>query len=483
MKLALEVQVYALVGGLALVASACSPPEQNQSNGDNGEPSDKPNDDAPKDPDTPEIDWSVQDIEVASPDAAPGWQGTLVRGDDGTLYHAYMQFQADGECDIAAFGGDAVQFQQYDLSVAVRAPDTSEWTVEDVPLDGIAGPDYLTARLGLDAVWQPGTGLRLAFAGGQAGLFTCGSGDLVLATRSPGGTWSLSAPVTESAACCSDALCDGEPACRSGQDVGAWASVARAPDNTLAVAYMDYHNRGTQDGADFPDLELWHASEGVSGIMPYSGKGLYSDLVYVDTDAYSGPVVAYADVNGVGVHVARYTQTDAPPTGWEERELLRGWSVGERLRLAVAPDGTLGLAFYARTDGTTATGDLMYCESSDGGVSWSLPCARIDLGVLNAGQHPDLVFDAESRPVLSYYVCGTGSNCTANADGVRLAWRTKAGQWLTSDVHFDGSRFSGTYTQLALDRESNAITVVFQDVTRGAVMAADGVLPPAEAQP
>lgn len=418
--------------------------------------------------------WDIVDIEVNAV-KKPGYQGVLVRGGDGTLFYAYIKEANSSEptCDIAVFGGDAAPGIHYTLEVAVRAAGASTWTVETVPLEDVyAAVPYITARHGLDAVLDNQGRLAVAFAGGPPGLFTCGSGDLIIATRTGANAYTFDTAVSASSDCCTTAeapIC-ASGGCTAGSDIGAWAAIALDGSGNLTVIYMDYHNDATKDGVDSRGLEFWEQGGGVSGIRPYSGKGNFSSLIWTD----SGPIAAYSSAQAAGVFVARRIASGGTVDDWEEKEVRKGWEVSERIRLAQAADGTLGLLFHADSDETQAVGDLVYCWSTDGGDTWSVPCETIDQPTLYVGAFPSLAYDSQSRPHVSYYVCGTTVDCKASTDGVRYAWRESLGKWWLFDVHFDGLFKSGLYTQLVLDPATDAPTVVFQDITRGAVMAAQG---------
>jgi hypothetical protein len=420
----------------------------------------------------------VKSIEVGDPTLAAGFQGRLVRAADGTLYYAYFKYEGrDGSCDIAVFGGGSAPSPRYQPKVAVRAAGSTEWVVEAVPLANVPAAEnqaFVAARFGLDAMADATGNLVLVFAGGGPGLATCGSSDLVVATRTAAGTWSFEVPVDGSGACC--AVCEGpaccnDPACTTGSDAGAWAAVASTPEG-LAVAYADYHYYWDEDGQNHQGLELWESATGVvSGIRPWSGLGAMTRLAYVDGDL----VAAFTGFNGGGLHVARRRADAAAGAQWEAVDLRPGSGIGERPGLARAPDGHTALVYHAAADAAgRSVNDLVYCRSDDGGRTFHQPCENVDERLLHLGHNPSLAFDAAGRPVVSYYVCGASDTCAPGADGVRLAVRDERGRWWTFDVHFDASTRSGTFSQVVIDPATELPTVVFQDLTRGAAMVAQG---------
>jgi len=478
-----------LIGGLALGAS-CS--------GDTQPKDVTPTDTAPADatpiPTGPDaldppgpatkLEFAVSDVEVATADKAAGLQGKLVADPaTTTLYYAYLKY--DGplaipgkSCDIAVFGGGPAPSSSYSLRVA-HSVAGGAWAVERVPLEAVPAANNVAAigaRFGLDATLDAQGNLVIVFAGGGPGLATCASSDLVLARRTAvagqsDGAWSFTVPVTSSAACCDAVDCGGDPFCRNGTDVGAWAAVDRRSDGTLGIAYTDYHNFWDNDGQSKQGLELVEGTS-VTGIDPWSGSGAFATLRYVGAT----PIVAYTRYGGGGLIVRRRTGTSGHVTDWQEKDLYPGAAVGERPSLAVAKDGSLGLAAYVmRGTHGEALDDLLYCTSADGGVTWKVPCEKVDsLGTV--GQNPSLAFDSRSWPVIAYYYCGTAGDCTAASDGLRLAWRDgdkKA--WKRFNVHFDNSTKSGLYAGLVLDA-SDTPTLTFHDVTRGAAMVARGTL-------
>ncbi len=427
------------------------------------------------------LTWTYTDVEVDDPTLKAGYQGRLLRGADGTLYYAYLKYvgpyDTDGlgnNCDIAVFGGGQAPTSQYYLKLATRAPGTEAWNVETVPLASVPATNnkaFVGALYGVDAAFDSNGRVVLAVAAGGPGVATCASSDLVLATRQAANNWSFVVAADDSSDCCSD--CGGEP-CTTGSDVGAWAAVARAPSGALSVAFVDYHFFWDQDGQTAQGYELWQEGGSVTGIRPWSGFGAFGALTYVD----STPLVAFTAFNGGGLWVLRRTGQTGLSSDWQGQDLRSGWQIGERISLAQSADGVLGLAAHAQADGAgTVVDDLIYCFSQDGGSNWSVPCENVDSRTLHLGHNPSLTFDPAGRAVVSYYYCGAGPSCTAQEDGVKLAWREGLGTWRTTTVQSDASKRTGTYSQLVIDPVTYEPTVVFQDLTRGAAVAAQGHFP------
>ncbi len=461
---------YALLVTLAACTpsesrSVTEPTDEDVSGGDSDLPAETPP--APY----TSLTFAIEAVDTQTPTTAAGYQGKLLRGPDGTLYYAYMQATglANDACDIAVFGSGESPGATYGVRVAVRPPAASTWSIEDV-LDGQT-PDYVTARWGLDAVIDGSARLVLTFAGGPGpGLFDCaGAGDLVVATRQGAGSYDVQVRVADSSGCCTP--CNNGGACTNGEDVGRWAAATLDGQGALAVMYMDYHNSVDEDGAT-PGLELWQTG-GVTGIRPWSMKGTFGVL----RSTTAGLIAAYTTRAQTGLYVARQTGSAGSPADWVEQNLRDGWKVGERLAMAVAPDGTIGLAFNARQNNLgLAVDDLVYCWSQDGGVTWSVPCETVDnLG--NVGRTPSLAFDRTSRPAVSYYYCGAGGSCAASADGLRFAWRDEvAGRWKRFNVRFDAGHQDGIYGSLVMHPDTDEPLIAFQDITTGAAMLARGTL-------
>ncbi len=468
----------------SLALAGCSPKEDGRTvdpkeDGDDDGTDEDPNQGVLLPPPYTAITFSAEDVEAGTPAQGAGFQGKLLRGGDGALYYAYMKYEGlaavdDLACDQAVFAGGPRPNLVYRLRMGVRAPGGA-WQTETVPLQNVGVANNVSAigaRFGLDGVIDASGQPVLAFAAGAGGVGVCASSDLIVATRSAAGTWSFNPAVTASAACCGD--CE-DPACTSGDTVGQWAAIANRPAG-IAVAYSDFHFYWDQDGQTHQGFELWEGGA-VSGIQSWSGKGAFASLRYFDDGT---PIAAYARYNGGGLFVSRRAAGT-----WTERDLRPGAEVGERLSLAVAPDGnTLGLAAYVRTTDTGAPADdLVYCRSPDRGLTWAVldqpgapPCETVDsLGIV--GEHPSLAFDSQGRPAISYYYCGTSSACAGSGDGLRYAWKdTAASAWRRFTVHASASSKAGLYTSLVIDPETDEPHIAFFDLTRGAAMVAHGTL-------
>ncbi|MBI3179281.1 MAG: hypothetical protein HYZ27_06440, partial [Deltaproteobacteria bacterium] len=390
---------------------------------------------------------------------------------------------------------------QYDIHLAIRPQGSLSWNLETLPLDNVPATDnrpFVGGPLGLDAVLSGADGPIVAFAGGGPGLFTCASSDVVVATRQAwpscagagcSGSWAFQVPVTGSAAfgdycnsptcstctggcVCNAPACCNDPNCASGQDVGMWSAIDRAPGGELAVAFTDAHNYTDNDGYQKRGLELWESSGSVTGIRPWSGWGRAAALKFAGTT----PVVAFTGYPRTGLQVVRRAATNGDGNDWPSVELPRAGTIGERIAMQVAPSGRLGLVFHLTHDPTgRVANDLFYCYSDDGGVNWSPPlCESIDLVGLHVGATPSLAFDSDSRPVVSYYLCGGDNTCRQQEDGLRLAFRDDMNRWRIYNVHNEAGNRSGLYSQIVIDPITDAPTLVFHQMSTGYARVAQG---------
>ena len=448
------------------------------------------------------LTFTPSTVRPATPAAPAGYQGKLLRGPDGTLYYAY--FHATGTslgqcpagqppdaitcCDIARFStGGAAPGINYWLEVGVLAPGASAWSIETVPLNQIVGASaYVTNRYGLEGTIDAQGRAVLVFAGGLPSTSNCGSSDLVVATRTGVATWSVQNPVTDSTGCCAVPDCPNGGACAMGDVVGLWAAATIDGDGNLVSTFMDYHYYWDLDGQTYPGLELWGGGT-PTGIEPWSGRGKYAQLRWLQPKSgstFSGLMSVYTSKDDMGLFVTRRKTTTGHVTDWERasglttmRDLISGGQIGERPSLAVAPDGTVGVALYLMADAVgVPKQDLVYCYSTDNGDHWVVPCENVDT-TNTVGEYPSLAYDKKSRPMISYYYCGAGGNCTPEGDALRLAWRDDVSRkWLHYVAYADAGTKAGLYSQLVVDPTTDEPTITFQDTTRGAAMVVRGHL-------
>ncbi|MBN1959366.1 MAG: hypothetical protein JW841_00340 [Deltaproteobacteria bacterium] len=430
------------------------------------------------------LTWTITQVEAGSSITKAGMQGKLLRGGDGTLYYAYFKriSTTENTCDIAVFStGGPMPGINFDVKVAVLAPGATTWDIETLPLANLDPTvPYVTNIYGLEGVINSNDQPVFVFAGGSPSVTaSCGSSDLVRATRTGKNTWNLNIPVTDSVSCCG--YCAAEN-CQQGDVVGPWACATLDGNNSLAIAFMDYHFLWDEDGYKKRGLELWQESGSVTGIKTWAGKGMYSQLKYLspkDGAEYSGLIAAYTTSQSTGLYVARLIGDPNQKDAWDEQDIRTGDKIGERISMAVAPDGTVGIAFYRVADkNDQPKQDLVYCYSTDNGEIWvegNHTCETVDQEN-SVGQYPSLTYDKDSRALISYYYCGVGGNCTPAGDGLRFAIRTGVGSWVRRNVSFDAANMTGVFSQIVVNPDTYEPTIVFQDVTRGFAMMAQGKL-------
>jgi hypothetical protein len=414
-----------------------------------------------------------------------GFQGKLLRAPDGTLYYGFLKYAGTNTagCDIAVFGGGPTPSTNYEFRVGIRPAGSSTWTVETVPLTDVGPPNYVMSLFGVDGVVDLVGVPTFTVAAGAAGLFTCGSSDLVLATRNGANNWDVRTAVTMSSECCAVPECP-DPACTSGRDVGPWAAAALDENGDLAVQYTDWHNFVDEDGQTYQGLEFYRENGGVSGILPWSGMGNYGALVYSGSIAVS----AYTRFNGTDLIVSRRVGTGSSVNDWRSIGLREDVEVGERISMAVAPDGRVGIAYAEVTEpfNQAIVNDIIYFESiGDLGdatapedpqpILWS-DGEQVTSALLHL-RMPSLAFDSASRPVISYQSCGGNETCQPANDGLRLAWRNEQGTWESIEVIANNSSPDGSYSSLVLDPITDVPTIAYQDRGLGAAIVAVGHFP------
>jgi hypothetical protein len=430
------------------------------------------------------LTWEIEEIDVGNPTLPAGIQNRMIRKPNGDIHIAYLKLlESAAECDIAAFAGGTAPNPTYQLRVATLTDGSDTWSITDMPLDQVGPPDHVTARYGVDATLNSSGELVVVVAAGEAGLAQCGSTDVVICTwggdcQSMAGT-SAECCTERSQACKDSGDCEldycEDPACTAGGpgDVGSWSAIARAEDGTLGIAFTDVHNYWDQDGQNHQGLEFTEGG-GVTGIRPWSGMGNYAALAYVG----NVPVVAFTGYKKDGLRVLRRPNNNNDGNDWvEPTSGLSEWAdfeIGERIRLEKASNGDIGLLFHAVTDG-----DLVYCDSTDGGDNWGFPCKKLTTGYV--GGFPDIAYDEDSVPYVAYRYCGT-SDCPASQDGVRFAWfdadQPGGGRWWRFTVHGEASSRSGLYNQIVVDPATGEPIIAFQHLTRGSLVVARGSITP-----
>ena len=426
------------------------------------------------------ITWNIQPIETGTVDNPAGDLGKLAVAADGTMYYAYMRKEPSTSSDCVNLGvfsdTDAVPGVRYQIHVAVRpAGGTFGSTIERIPVENVGGgaPNFIGGRYGLDAAVNPANNqLLIATPGGGNGTFTCASSDLVIARRTGANAYTLSTPVTDSSSCCAPCPMDqvGQDACLRGSDAGYYPTIGIRNSGGIAVAYQDMHFVTDNDGKSHSDFELVDINGGATAFTPidiWSGNGYWGTLRFKGNDGYASGSNVSSGVPQLYQSIGDAVWEPVPNLTFDDK--AQG-----RVQLEIAPDGTIGLAYYQVNDSFGATtNDLRYCELFDGEENWT--CDEPESAVLVAGASPSLTYNADSQPVLSYHYCGSGS-CVH--DGLRMAWRDNNGRWWTFNVHNVDNNRSGFWSSVQIDPATQQPIIVFQDLTRGAAMVAYGQFVP-----
>lgn len=484
----------ALIIGVSACSSDDGPTDITANSNNNGNSNSAVNDgNMGRTPPAPYDDVAFDCVDVIMPDNPErpyGQQGRLLRNNAGDLFYAMLRPIGVQPVCGAAISGAISDTPVFDFLVFVKTAGSDTWELERVDFEPTGDPGVLTDRFGIGAAINPANGQpTFSVAAGDGGLFTCGSSDLVLATRTGPNAYTLNTRATNGAdfgggagSCPDDPRPEGElecckdvEGCTAGDDVGMWSDVAFSTDNNQAVVYSDFHNATTEDGGENQDVELWEP-RGISGVRPFAGLGLYAGLTF---NADNDLVVAFTGYIGGGVYVLRrlddgpeWLGANSATTGDERGNLFPGFVVGERISLATAPDGTVGLAFHAlRDEDDFEIQDLIYCESDDGGATFQRPCTTVDQPLLRVGNFPSLAYNSQSQPAISYYYCGPDTACSR--DGLRYAWRDGDGVWWYFNVQNTDNNRSGEFSGLVFD-ENDAPIIAFTDLTRGAAMVATG---------
>lgn len=332
---------------------------------------------------------------------------------------------------------------------------------------------WTTERVVIPAANEPQTngtirGLGLGYVDGSAHVVYLGGDDddrgviadltdLMLSTRSAGGTWTERTLVDTSGEAPGD--CPGtQDTCNFGNVVGSSAAIAvDAAGSAFAVSYRDTHGGFALEDLRLSDVEVY--SEGGpfrnSNVDPVSSGGNAGNIMFTASNkiltVYNREVSLTSDAQPIGVWAALY---DAG--AWTKVKVWDHTS-GSKLRLAQAPNGLIYMAIYDQTDN-----DLVLASSDDDGMTWATETVE---SVGYTGLHPSVAIDLEGDPVVAYTYCGPASGGCSSLGAkseVRVA-RKKGGTWLTRLVH-DGQGFGGvgyfTSVQVLADGK---LVFAFQD--------------------
>jgi hypothetical protein len=189
------------------------------------------------------------------------------------------------------------------------------------------------------------------------------------------------------------------------------------------------------------------------------GMGYYCELIL---DAQDNPIIVYIgtpDRDGrgedrIGLRMARKVGDN-----WQTEivQVLDDWQI-KSLSAAVAPDGTIGIAYYmmAGTD-TDEPDHLKYAfRQLDGNGEWDFDIVDV---TSHCGDYNSIAFDANSRPVIAYYDIYANSGTFRKRNDLRFA-RFENNRWIKETVASTGD--IGKYNTVWTDAENVAYICTYE---------------------
>ena len=424
------------------------------------------------------VTWTAR-AEVDADEA--GWNLQLRANPDGRFSMVYYKRTPSSNlCTLtptnsAAINLDIIRYAWFDGTA---------WQKEDaVPqIENLFVP-------GLSLTFQ-GTSPVIAFLGGPASVQCCGGSNLVMTKRTGSNQWTQSTIVSGSAEASAGSACpSGQALCDTGDMVGMWPAIGRAPNGNLYAVYRDIHLCYAKEDMDKSDLEI--AIQSGSGwqhewIDLARGAGDYSQLAF---DATGNPAVVYFVPRLGTILFAKrpwqpWTQKPCASNNSEcpngqtcdvnvclctsDAQCSGGYRcAGNRCSAVVAkdlgalPDNSISFAIgkdgrylVAYFDGTDKS--LKIAHSTDG-ITWESAIVDSD-GV--TGYYPSMVLHPTTgQPGIAYYRCSDAgkTECDRNQDGPRFAaftgtyptelsltakWKKMKIQAIDDKVAFDGAYLS-----------------------------------------
>ncbi len=436
--------------GLALACS--SDPDKDATTVDSG----VPNEDGGVDPGGPVFELS---------EVVEGLNSEALVGD-----FAVLRVKADGTPALA-YGYYAVGDVEAHIHYAEKT--AGGWDIDDVIEVGING------RRGANVSPPIGTleGIGFDFVGGVPHISYFGGdfdnpqatspgpniSDLMLSTKN-GNNWTERTLVNVSSDVNYDCTGGGitDPYCQVGFDVGTNSALAARPGGGFGVAYRDIHIGFADQDFESADCEYYGegGGPGPGMIDAVRSGGVHTSLVF---NAQGNPVASYliptprgTDDRRIGIWVGYWDGTE-----FKQVQVAPGTQTASRTSLALAPDGTLYLAYLNRD-----TADLEVATSTDDGATWTT--TDVDESG-KTGLHPAMAVDGQGRPVVAYTYCGVTSDrdCPGSLGSkseVRLA-RLEGGTWKKYRID-NGQGFGGVglFVQLRVGPDGK-LHVAFQDPT------------------
>jgi hypothetical protein len=262
--------------------------------------------------------------------------------------------------------------------------------------------------------------------------------------------------------------------------IGISGSFAVDGQGTVHMAAQCYYEMCDLHGLGYPDLmyvrqtisdlgngydigreELVDDSnEFVSGgARSVSQMGYLCELIL---DARDNPIVVYVgtpnqdgqDEDRTGLRMARKVGGD-----WQTEivQVLEEWQI-ESLSAAVAPDGTIGIAYYMKAGTDTSEPDhLKYAfRQLDGNGEWDF---HIVDKTSHCGDYNSIAFDSNSRPMIAYYDIHANSGSYRTRHDLRFAHLESNG-WIKETVASAGD--IGKYNTIWIDADDTVYICTYE---------------------
>ena len=255
--------------------------------------------------------------------------------------------------------------------------------------------------------------------------------------------------------------------------VGIAGSIAIDGQNSLHMAAQHYFEFCDWTSQNYPDLiyvkqtidQLGHYSTSMEELVDdYNvyggGGGIQSNMgngCKLVLDANDNPVIFYIGTpyqDGSGEDRTSLRMSRKIGDQWQTPEIvdvLEGWEV-ESLSAAIAPNGTIGVAYFMEEVSETNYPDhLRYAfRQSDG--QWEVDIVDISS---HCGDFNALAFDDGNRPLIAYYDIHANTGSYRPREDLRFA-RLENGRWVKETVATAGD--IGKYNSIWLDA-SNVIYI------------------------
>lgn len=237
--------------------------------------------------------------------------------------------------------------------------------------------------------------------------------------------------------------------------VGLSGTIAVDSQNAVHMAAQAYYEMCDEHGQDNPDLMYvkqtmddlegnysvqWEELVDEYNVFTQGGADVVTQMGYgckLVLDAQDNPIIVYVgtpDQDGEGENRTSLRMARKVGNQWQTEiiQLLEDWDA-KKLSVAIAPDGTIGVAYYMETLLTeTVHPDHLKFASLPPGVDSEWDFHIVDLSS-HCGDFPSLAFDADSRPIIAYYDIHANSGSYRRRENLRFA-RLENNRWQTETV-------------------------------------------------